>query len=282
MSGATKAPSLPDLQGWMRGVLTDPKGVHHALYHSRHPGARRHLRVIGETPDVGREQRLAIYGNGYFSRLIDCLGANYPSLKSAMGETAFEAFARAYLDRHPSTSQCIDDVGSEMPVFLRRRPESRATPYLPDLAALEWAVHTAYYADDRPALDPKTLNAPPPDRWQRARFVFDPSVRLLAVQWPVDRLWRADGKLTPPLRRLLKKTPVYLLVYRRPDKQVRVTRLEPASFRLLRSLLEGRSLAQSLARLKRAGAGTIQAWFQDWFSRGLVQRIDGLPSLKTL
>lgn len=240
-----KSPSLPDLQRWMRGVLTHPKGVA--------KGNRSFLHVIGETPELNRIDRLAIYGDGYFLRLIDCLGANYSAVQNVLGHHAFHKLAHDYLVRYPSHYKCIDDVGAELATFIR----DKQRPFLSDLARLEWAAHEAMYADDLPPLKLKPLTA-------TSQLILDPSVHLLRLQWPVDNVWRT-GKF-----KNLKKKEIFLLVYRRYDKLVRAPRLLPAQYQLLNSLKAGKTLGQSLAGLK-VSPRQIQKWFGVWTAGGVIR-----------
>src|SRR4051812_45249860 len=97
----TKSPSLSNLQQWMRWVLSHPNGVGAAI---EKPHALKNcLMVIGETPEVNRQTRLSIYGNGYFWRLIEGLGSTFSSVKNVLGLREFNDVARAYLVKHPST-----------------------------------------------------------------------------------------------------------------------------------------------------------------------------------
>lgn len=272
-------PSLPELQRWMRWVLTRPDGVSAALAApgklpggwTRGPEPRRLLSAIGETAAVSRAARLSIYGNGYFLRIIECLGQNYEAARNVLGGERFAALARAYLVRHPSTHRCIDNVGAAMDRFLARRPETRAFPFLPDLARLEWAYHEAFYADDRPAFDFAALRDVPLDRWARARVELDPSVRLLDLEWPVERLWRADGAWSRRRVTALKRRPSPLLVYRRPDGVVRVTGIEAAAFGVLSAFKAGRAFGSALKAAP--SPSRVMSWFRQWAAFGVVRGI---------
>jgi hypothetical protein len=267
-SVTTNSPSLPELQRWMRRVLTHHGGVECALHH---PGGPRLLHVIGETPELSRIDRLAIYGNGYFWRLIDCLGANYDVMKKHLGEDLFAELSRDYLDKHPSHFKCIDDVGAHLAEFIKTHHVSKKRPYLSELAQLEWAVHQSMYADDVPPLDPKTLSRMSADQWKTAKIILDPSVRLLKLNWALDDLWR-DGKW----RKNRKK--IVLLVYRRDDKLVRIPRLSAGQHKLLESLGRGKNLSQSLTPLSRKDSTHVQQWFNDWVGRGVIRGFEFRPA----
>jgi hypothetical protein len=267
-------PSLSNLQSWMRGVLTHPAGVGAALESSN-----AYLHVIGETRAVSRERRLSIYANGYFGRIIEALGANYSSVKNAIGEDRFDPLAHSYLVKHPSTFKSIDDVGHLLSDFLKKHPLAKKFPFLPDLARIEWAAHQAFYADDHPPLDPQRFQKDPEAAWQNARFTLDPSVRLLAVQWPVDQLWRDDGQWTQSRLARIKKARLHVLVFRQPDKWVRLPRITADQFALLSELRGGKTLGQALLRLSqhrrgKTGRLPVQDWFREWIQDGVFQKIE--------
>lgn len=268
-----KHPRLSKLQYWMRWTLTHPQGAGAALK-KPHP-LKPYARLIEETPEVSREERLSIYGDGYFGRIIEVLGANYSSVKNVVGSHPFEHLARAYLVKYPSRFKSIDDVGADLAVFLKRSPLTKKLPFLPELALLEWSAHQSFFANDLPLLNPKELNGISEKKWGKAVMTLDPSVRIHKVNWPVDELWRLDGKWDK--RRKFKKEKRLVLVFRRPDKLVRMRSLSVAQFELLDHLKKGRMLGQALQLLSRRhliSDGTfVQKWFSDWINEGVIKKI---------
>jgi hypothetical protein len=280
-------PSLPELQRWMRWVITFPAGPASVIERprgeaplprnwTRGPEPRRCLPVIGSSPEVSQGTRLSIYGDGYFLRLVGVLAANLASLRNAVGARLFDGgVARDYLVRHPSVHKCIDNIGADMPAFLKTHPATRGLRCLPDLAALEWAFHESFYADDMPPMHAAALAAVPIERWSAARVALDPSVRLLDLRYPVVPLWRQDGKWSR--RRLLsmrpRRSPV--LVYRRPDGQVRVAAETPGAFALLTALAAGRTFGQALRAGSKAGLSPsrVMPLFREWTTLGVIRRV---------
>src|ERR1700742_4357739 len=57
--------------------------------------------VVG-TEKVPVATRLSIYGDGYASRLIEALEANFPILSELLGEDDFRSLGTAYVTGHPS------------------------------------------------------------------------------------------------------------------------------------------------------------------------------------
>jgi hypothetical protein len=100
---------------------------------------------------LGAVDRVGIYRGMYWARQIEALGEDFPRLRAALGEQAFAATARAYLERHPSRAPRIEELGRDLAGFLAEDPEVSRRP-LAALAAFEWAGSEALLAPDPPAV----------------------------------------------------------------------------------------------------------------------------------
>ncbi|HEY8098986.1 MAG TPA: DNA-binding domain-containing protein [Methylobacter sp.] len=88
------------------------------------------------TAYLSPEHSLAIYQYGYKARLLDCLRADYPVLKSFLGEALFERFALEYLDATPSGSYSLFQLGERFPDYLQNS--------CPDISQLSEAQQANY------------------------------------------------------------------------------------------------------------------------------------------
>jgi len=162
--------------------------------------------------------RLGIYRHAYRARLAEALRSNYPVLHRVLGDEDFGALAQAYLAAHPSQSPSIRWFGQALPAWIAARleddPQALPHPALGDLVRMEWAIGTSFDAADAMPLARETLARLEPACWPALRFAPHPSVRLVALQWAVEPLWRAltddpHAATTPPDAR-----PHHLLVWR--------------------------------------------------------------------
>ncbi len=239
--------------------------------------------------------RLEIYNRQYWFRLLDCLYDDYPGLRTVLGDTRFLKLATAYLNKHPSTSSTLRDLGSRLVPFLREEPvwtEPYHTLAL-DMAGLEWAQIVAFDAEARPAAKIERLAEVSPDR---IYLRLQPYITLLDLSYPVDevviRILRQDGKLrneasnamealpsTGPRKRSrargIHPAPTKVLVHRH-ENSVYFKRLTGPQFQVLQALNNGASLAaacETLTDCPEAEGLTpqdIQAWFQNWSSLGFL------------
>ena len=63
--------------------------------------------------------RLAVYSNGYFARLLEILERDYSTVKAIVGDDEFRHLVAHYLEKHPSRHYNLIHLGKRFPKFLR-------------------------------------------------------------------------------------------------------------------------------------------------------------------
>ena len=191
------------------------------------------------------DRRLQVYRNNVFVSLLQALADVYPVLVRLVGRDYFDQAARRFVREHPSRSGNLHDFGSELSGFLGRLPEAKSLPYLPDVAALEWAWHEVFHAGEAPALDAARLATLPESAAAGLRCRLHPAARLVASPYPVLAIWEANVEGAPEDGEIrLDAGPDRLLVMRRELERV-IERLTPGEFGLLYALASGGPLAEA-------------------------------------
>jgi len=134
---------------------------------------------------------IGIYRNNYRGNLHDALAGAYPVLEQLVGKEFFRLVTRQYIGAHASHSGNLHRYGAEMAEFLASFEPARSLVYLPDVAALEWACHRAYFADDAAALDLGKLAQIPAEQYPELRLHTHPACRLVRSAYPIAAIWRA-------------------------------------------------------------------------------------------
>jgi hypothetical protein len=168
---------LPDIQdAFQRFLLTGSPGID--------------LHVVG-TQRVPVATRLAIYGDGYRSRLTEALQASFPVLANLLGETDFDTLALRYVGLYQSTFFSIRYYGAQLADFLAADEEYSKAPLLAELARLEWAMAAAFDAADNEPIGSDAFAQLSPEDWAELRFEWSPSVQVVELEWNVPQLWKA-------------------------------------------------------------------------------------------
>jgi len=207
--------------------------------------------VVGTLLRAGRgvspERRLQVYRNNLHASLGAALAAVYPVLARLVGDDFFRQLARAYIERHPSRSGNLHEFGAQLPAFLKTQASLYEFPYLPDVAALEWAGHEVYHEADDIPLDFGALAAVDDEARMRIRLHLQLATRFVASAYPVLSIWKANqagADESAPVS--LDEGGVRLLVARSAF-EIEFRILGVGEDRWLRSLAEGRTLAAALA-----------------------------------
>ena len=213
---------------------------------------------------IGPAERLGIYHHAYRTRLREALEAVYDTTWAYLGDEGFGRAARRYIEDCPSTSANIRDYGSGLPRVLQAL--FPGDPEAAELARMDWALHEAFDAPNRPAFDFAAVAQFGDEQWGRVRFEFHPGVSLAEFEWNAAALWHAinRGDEPPPAARLAR--PTGHLFWRKGLASL-FRSLDEAEHAALRALLAGGPFARVC---EGAGAAQAGAWLSTWVADGLL------------
>jgi hypothetical protein len=229
---------------------------------------------ITGTQKTSSETRLAIYAEGYRTRLTEGLAADFPALHTLLGEKEFEALAHAYIDVHPSEHFSMRYFGRHLSEFLARTSPHVDTPVLSEMAAFEWRLRSAFDAADVDVRSVNDIEAIEPSRWGHMQFGFHPSVNRLDLSWNVPAIWNAvekNGELPKPDA---NDIPIAWLIWRQ-DLKIYFRSLTIDEAASIDALIAGRSFAQICEQLcgwigPESVAAHAARLVKRWVSDGLV------------
>jgi hypothetical protein len=134
---------------------------------------------------------IEVYRNNHRGNLHDALAGAYPVIEQLVGQDFFRHITRQFIAQYPSCSGNLHHYGAEMAGFLAAFAPAQGLVYLPDVAALEWACHCAYFAEDAAMLDIAKLAQIPPGQYPDLILHIHPSCHLLRSRYPVVSIWHA-------------------------------------------------------------------------------------------
>ncbi len=271
--------ALESLQALLCRLITAPDGVASALAHEHRLPRGGLGAVIGGDARMTPHERLDVYANMYFYRLLEVLRKDYPATAAALGTDHFHNVVTGYLLEYPPSEPSIFYAGQYLPRYLRSHPLRREFPYAAELAALERAISEVFCARDGLALDAAAMRTIALARWPRIRMRAVPALEVLRTRWRVTqslrrfetrRLWR------PPAR-----SDSIILVWRR-DLKVFYRELDPVEARGIAALRRGASFGEICSVIAAAAisdddfgaasdpAATINTMLARWLRDGIV------------
>lgn len=257
-------------------------------------------------PRLTARQQLAIYADGYRTRLEKVVTNSYPATCQLLGKETFVRQARDFIEATPSRHFNIDRYALGFAGFIAPNAPVPAA----ELARLEAAVAEIFLLEDSDPLTPDMLTGMDEEAFAAMPLRLRKAARLLQTEYAVNDYLTAFRKSPPPLEgggreggrsagsglsicpphltsplkggrdeaapgltgEEIEKQTQYLLIYRH-QRQVRRVAMEQKAFRLLSLLAEGRTLAQAIEGLadEIIAPEWLQGRFHEWLAKGVLR-----------
>jgi hypothetical protein len=201
------------------------------------------------------DDRLAVYKNNVYARLIDALAASYPAVERLVGAEFFRYAAIEYIGRNLPRSPSLIGYGRHFPAFLAHFAPAASVPYLADVATLEWHYLEAYHAAEATPAAADSFAAALADPAQAPAFQLHPSARLMQSSFPVSRIWELNVQPEPPSEKHRIPGEAEWLLIVRPQAVVEVRRIARGAYTALRAIEDGAGIAAALSTGERAEPG---------------------------
>lgn len=277
---------LRDLQALLYRLITAPEGVTQGLAAERglRPGALDDL--IESDDRLSAVQRLEIYANAYFHRILDCLKEDFPATLAVLGDDNFHNLVTGYLIEYPPTEPSISFAGRHLADFLRRHPMRERWPFIAELAHLERTLIEVFHAGEAQALNAEAMRSIALADWPALAMRTHPALAIVDCEWRVDELLREAGNAadqrgryrSAPVCNAPARALVSVLVWRR-DSRVRYRALERAE-RAALGLASTEASFAALCEVAAAEAGgeepvvLINRLLTRWLDEGLLVPAD--------
>lgn len=279
--------TLDRTERWMQSVITHPLGVEAGIAdpaRSSMDNTTAEIEsVVCRSRNFSATERLEIYRNAYFARLVECLEGDFPVFRQTVGDDAFRQFALEYIAYRPSRSYTLGRFGDGFVDFLREScPDTDScnpgathwSEFMIELARFERRIAEVFDGpgvEAQPGLDVERLQIS--DGWSEARLVPAPCLRLIRLNFPVHD-WHAQ-RCQMDLSRALERRDI-CLVLTRSDYRVVWHEVEQEEFLLLQRLAEGAPLEEALISAEispAADVGALASNLRNLFCRWAALRL---------
>lgn len=282
---------LKMFEAWMFRVVSDPHGVEGGLTSAKDllgVDQSNLDQLVNPSKERTATQRLGVYADMYFWRLVDILADEHLALVHALGgRHDFHHLAVDFLHAHPSRHYRLSPLGDPLPEWiLHEAPvgdyvadEHRA--FLSELAQLERYKEAVFDEKQSARLSPAELAAIPPEAWGEARLHVVPALRLLRTRYPVNAYFQAFINDEEP--EIPAEDESFCVIWRQEYEVWRLN-LGKYAFLVLKALSEGRTLGDALESavvdhdadpdwlLSQVGG-----WFTQWTADGFFRAAE-LPN----
>jgi hypothetical protein len=210
---------------------------------------------------------LSIYRNNTAISFRVALESTFPVVRRRVGDDYFRQLSAQYRARFPSRSGDLHWIGRDFPAFLLEHLHGSDYAWLADLARLEWCREQASIARVEPSLTADVLARFAPAQLEHLVFTLQPSLSLVASDFPVYTIWTVNQtENAPPVDQ--SQSGECGMVRARIDL-LEVRPLDPRLFSYLSALAARAPLADAIGAAGLDQAGLVNA-LGFVFNEGLV------------
>jgi hypothetical protein len=290
-SSMTKPPEeLRITQEWFASVITQKLNDKDKINSLSPRGgliAEEACQYIAPSAKMRPHQRIQIYNQQYWWRLLNTMQTNFPFLTRLFGYQAFnKEIAIPYLLHYPPSSWMLSFIGQKLPLWLKNNYKKSDLPLIQNAARLDCAFTASFIAPQHPLLDLSSLSqGEGPEAFLTCHFYLQPHVQL----------FKFDSNLFAFREEFLAKDVDYWMKHRFPKlPKVKGVTCHYALYRTLNHKIAYREISQGeyfLLDLFKGGitiekacevveeqetslyeyvATHLQQWLIDWTRIGLL------------
>jgi hypothetical protein len=278
--------SLKLTQKWFAGIMTNKLNEYNQIQTIAPSGlviAEEATRYIVPSPTLQPHQRMQIYNQQYWWRLLNTLHENFPLVTRLFGYHAFnEEIGIPYLLKYPPNHWSLNLLGERLPKWILNYYQALDRPLIYNAANLDCAYIASFNAPQKSSLDLSFLQqGGNPESFLNYTFFLQPHIHLF--KWDYDLFTFRQSFLEhdvdywldnnfPPLG---KGKTYYCLLYRLQTNKIMWKEITLGEYVLLGFIQRGASIEQACEFLEKQDTSiyeqateNLQKWFQDWTIRG--------------
>jgi len=279
--------ALQTTQQWFAGTITHRLGKKNQIQHRSSHGsliAEEAARYVVPSANLRPAERIQIYNQQYWWRLLSTLHTNFPLVTRLFGYQAFnEEIGIPYLIKCPPTHWSLLAVGQQLPDWIKAHYLKPDKLLISHAAQLDWTFAISFVALQQPALDLSFLTQSSQEDLLSHVFYLQPHVHLL--QWSYDLLifreafmqQEVDYWLKNRFPQLVKGKTYSFMLYRTFKNQIGWRQISLEEFTFLSLFKSGTNLAKAFEwmeeqdqKLSETIASHLQQWLQEWVQLGLL------------
>lgn len=277
---------LKRTQQWFASIIERPideEDRMNLISPSGQPMRQEACDYISPSPTLRPEQRIELYNQQYWWRLLKTMQESFPLVLRLFGYSSFnQLIATPYLVKYPSNHWSLLPLGDRLPQWIASEYHAEDKPLVSHAALVDCAFLHAFVCHQFPPIASE-LAAQDQEHLLNQKLVLQPYVHLFELpydlfQFRVEFLkqkpeyWIEND--FPPLEHL--EQPLHFVLYRNANKNVSIETVSLNEFLTLRQYVSGMtidSLCQWLetqpheSALYQEASQNLHLWFQNWIAR---------------
>lgn len=263
--------TLSTLQEWMGKTITQSLQRSHELpEHSQ----MQAMNYIAPSLTLKPHQRLEIYHQQYWWRLIKAMQDNFPTVFRLFGEGPFQwDLCVPYLSVYPPEHWAIFRLGEKFPEWLSTHYHAEDRTLVLTCAAIDAAVGHAYWCAQRPVVNFEHMSQ---KEILNQKLFLQPFIHLFELS--ADFFSFRENLLKNPSEHYnanafpqMSYGKQYFVLYRTPTNVIAWRHISRSEFWMLSQFKKGSTINQACEKLEimrgtllEEALATIPLWFKQW------------------
>lgn len=276
MSIDTQVPSqLYSLQKWFGRLISLPIGNidSYGLPKVDRKLAKEALLHITDGPKLKAHQRVAIYNQQYWFRLINTMQDIFPLVVRLFGFEEFNrAIAEPYLMKYPPTHWSLTELGKYLPKWIEEHYHKEDKKLILQAASIDEAYDRLFFAGSYPVIEKM-------DESKMEKLLYlQPHIAIFSLNGDLFSYrdlfleHKVEYWLDNPFPTLKWGEENYFILYR-SRAGIDFEKISKEEYHLLKSFEKGASLEKAFNDLLDMNENIeekIQVWFYNWVSKGFL------------
>lgn len=275
---------LQSTQEWFASIITNSLDPNSSIQSFAPNGmclAEEAGRYIVPSRNLKPHQRMQIYNQQYWWRLLKAMHENFPLLTRLYGYQGFnEIIAIPYLLKYPPNHWSLSSLGERLLQWIEEEYQAPDIRLVQDSAQLDLAFTESFLAPENPPINLHLLMKDNPDNLLTATFHLQPHIFLFQWDYHLMTFREAflehdvDYWVDNPFPKLEKERKYYFVLYRTLKNLICWKELSQGEYLLLKTLKEGATLEAACEYLEeqetaiyKQAVEHLQGWLHEWVSR---------------
>lgn len=273
-------PQLKKVQQWFGSIISrpidedsrmnpiSPKGV---------PMEEEAFEYIVPSPTLRPAQRIQIYNQQYWWRLLNCLHEAFPLVTRLFGYFDFnQTIGIPYLVKYYPYHWSLNTLGTYMTKFIEEDYHAEDKQLVLNAAALDWAFNYAFFCKKNSLVNEHS-------DFSECKIWLQSSVHLFKMDYNLIDFRMKMIKEKPEFwtenefPKLPKEDARYFVLWRNHKNDIAWDDLHPAAFAMLSRLKTGATLdelcdwlEEQEEAIREEASKQLQVWFREWTVRQLL------------
>jgi hypothetical protein len=245
-------------------------------------------RYIVSTADLPAQERMQLYNQSYWLRLLEALHEEFPLIVRLFGEQKFDqAIGIPYLDFAPPRHWSLNVLGDRLIDWIKQHYTSQDKTLILTSSTIDWAYQHIFLEKRLPIIDLRHYNDKKAHKLLQIPVCLQSTIKLFAL--PGHFMKFRQEMLSHPIEywqtndfpRLVKDKPYYFILYRAPSLNVEWEEVSKEEYLLLdlistKATIEG--ACDTLQEMEGIDLDLVEnqifSWLQNWLIRGWICQIN--------